>query len=49
MTSNEQSITIINDVRIIGDFSKTSFSGYKKCAVLKEVVSEMSRSNIETS
>ena len=49
MTSNEQSITIINDVRTIGDFIKTSFSGYKKSAVLKEVVSEMSRSNIETS
>ncbi len=49
MTSNEQSITIINDVRNIGDFIKTSFSGYKKSAVLKEVVSEMSRSNIETS
>ena len=51
MTSNEhsKSITIINDVRAAGDFSKTSFSGYKKCAVLKEVVSEISRSNIETS
>ena len=48
MSSKETNITLLKDVRNMNDFNKISFSGYKKTAVLKEVISEMSRSNIET-
>lgn len=39
--------SIINDRRLISDFAKKSFSGYKKSAVKKILLKELNDSNIE--